>query len=129
MKRDRGILLILMLVVLLVSYLYTLKGQVEITLIANTISEEAKSFYPYNIWYRFGLSSGLIIGLISIVGIWFWKKWSMHLFLISSLLISTVTIYFGFSGIQRFYALGYCTILTALGFGIIYRKFRHLSKS
>lgn len=62
MKKDRGILLTILIILIGLSYIFGLVDSLKYSFMYNTLLS--------------------ILGLISLVGIWLWKKWAVYLFIV-----------------------------------------------
>ena len=117
MNKDRGKFLTVMIVLAAFGYLQSLYY------LTNTnVIEQAYGAVPS--WFSFYALVGFGIGIITMVGIWLWKKWAVYL-LVASTTITLLMQLFVLKPVQGQFVY-YMTIVSAsIWFWAIYRKWKN----
>jgi hypothetical protein len=107
MERNRGVLLSIFLI--LFSLLSANSAYGVFLIIAGFFKGDSLFLQNY-------LDSALsVILIISVIGLWFWKRWSIYLFFIGAVVNLLTAIFTVFSGIIGFLSLG-----DSFNFGIVF---------
>lgn len=117
MNKDRGKFLTIMVILAAFGYLQSLYSFANTNVVQQTYGTVPNWFPIYTVL-------GLLVGVVTIAGIWMWRKWAVYL-LAASTTITFLMQLFVLKPIQAGQFAYYMTIVSAgLWFWAIYRKWK-----
>ncbi len=72
MRKSRGKLLLILIVLALLSNIITLHSILNADFLKQIYGEIPK-------WFRIYESIDLLLGIVAVIGIWFWKSWAVFI--------------------------------------------------